>query len=124
MVGVFVENLAEKVGNKAEDVRFQKTSSYYINNGKCSDLDWELAEISDSAILARQPVLLKHGDDIIYKDNREKETGKLYERRRSFKFVNHRRAERGIKIKIFGGDDDQKTNENPESSNPLAKENA
>merc|ERR1719229_684494 len=72
----------EKFGIEAEHVRFQKTHSYYINQGQCANLDWELVEIPASATLVRQPVLLKHGDSIVYKDNREKETGAVYVKRR------------------------------------------
>jgi len=113
----------EKFNIEAEHVRFQKTHHYYISNGQCANLDWELVEIPASATLVRQPVLLKHGDNIVYKDNREKETGAVYVKRQSFKFRSAGRAERGIKIHAFGEDKESKKDDDKPSGGAAPAEN-
>ena len=69
--GSFAEFLANKFKIEEEHVRFQRAEKWKVENNMCSRLDWELEGVPENAILVRQPLLLKHGQCIVYKDNTE-----------------------------------------------------
>jgi len=110
--GSISEFLANRFEIDEEHVRFQVAQKWKVENNMCSKLDWDLEGFtSENAILVRQPLLLKHGECVVYKDNREKELGVTYTKNTYMSKGRYHRAEKGLKIHSMEDDDDEEENE-------------